>query len=797
MADIAELGFKADTKGVVKATKDLDKLEQQSSSTERGVGKLERSFARADKEVMALGAATAGLVAGLSGMAAVSASANRELINQAKLAGVGVAEFQRLSIAARGAGIEQDKFADIAKDAQEKIGDFIASGAGPLAGFFDDIGPKVGVTIDQFKELSGPAALGLLVSSLEKANLTQAETIFYMEEAASDATLLLDVFKDGGAVIEATEKRMKALGVSLNEVDVRRVAGLSESFGLLSTSASNATTKIVSAFSDELNDALESTIRGVNYLAEVISDNSEEIKTTVQVIGASVAAYATLRAATLTYTAVTRGATTAQTALNLAMRANPALILATAIGALGVAVYSLTQRTEDAATELDKVTAKAEAYKAKVKEVGTVENQQRADSIRADIARLESSEQINKALETRARIFETIKRLEDAGQGDSQAVSVLRAQAEKLSDTIAEQGKKAAQTKTQVAALKEELKQLTNVGATTATEPATEKSTGSNKDDKKDLEKAKAVVQSYIDQRDALILTNAELARKKVLTAGGTEAQAKQVENLQAEIELIGEKSRAEEHAASVVDRRLMSVMSAEEQQRHAHAETMAQLEADRDADLISHQQYLDAKKAQDEDHADRMRKLNMQTNQKNLGLVAGTFGNMAQIAAAGGEKQFENYKALASAQASISAALAIMSVLGDPAIPVFLKGAAATAMAGVAAVQVAKIQGQQYQGSYLGGGYTGDGTRSGGIDGKGGFPAILHPNETVIDHERGGGMGGTVVNVTPVFNMQGGGDSVREEIMAALPMITQAAVSAVERAVGRGGSMSRAVGRR
>jgi hypothetical protein len=38
---------------------------------------------------------------------------------------------------------------------------------------------------------------------------------------------------------------------------------------------------------------------------------------------------------------------------------------------------------------------------------------------------------------------------------------------------------------------------------------------------------------------------------------------------------------------------------------------------------------------------------------------------------------------------------------------------------------------------SFAGGGYTGDGSRSGGIDGKGGFRAILHPKETVIDHTK------------------------------------------------------------
>jgi len=39
---------------------------------------------------------------------------------------------------------------------------------------------------------------------------------------------------------------------------------------------------------------------------------------------------------------------------------------------------------------------------------------------------------------------------------------------------------------------------------------------------------------------------------------------------------------------------------------------------------------------------------------------------------------------------------------------------------------------------SFEGGGYTGSGSRSGGLDGKGGYMALVHPNETVIDHTKG-----------------------------------------------------------
>lgn len=46
---------------------------------------------------------------------------------------------------------------------------------------------------------------------------------------------------------------------------------------------------------------------------------------------------------------------------------------------------------------------------------------------------------------------------------------------------------------------------------------------------------------------------------------------------------------------------------------------------------------------------------------------------------------------------------------------------------------------------SFDGGGYTGYGPRSGGVDGKGGFPAILHPHETVVDHTKGQSIGAPI----------------------------------------------------
>lgn len=90
------------------------------------------------------------------------------------------------------------------------------------------------------------------------------------------------------------------------------------------------------------------------------------------------------------------------------------------------------------------------------------------------------------------------------------------------------------------------------------------------------------------------------------------------------------------------------------------------------------------------------------------------------------------------------------------------------------------------------GGGFTGYGPRSGGIDGRGGFPAILHPNETVVDHTRGQGSG-VVINQS--INISTGvQQTVRAEVANLMPQIANATKAAVADARTRGGNFSKAL---
>ena len=90
----------------------------------------------------------------------------------------------------------------------------------------------------------------------------------------------------------------------------------------------------------------------------------------------------------------------------------------------------------------------------------------------------------------------------------------------------------------------------------------------------------------------------------------------------------------------------------------------------------------------------------------------------------------------------------------------------------------------------FEGGGYTGAGLRTGGLDGKGGFMAMLHPNETVIDHERGGSAGAQP-SVTVVQNFTVGD-------VASVSLVRQAVANSERRiasSIGRSMSYGGAIG--
>ncbi|KAK0352189.1 hypothetical protein LTR94_021911 [Friedmanniomyces endolithicus] len=113
--------------------------------------------------------------------------------------------------------VEQDKLSDIMKDVNDKFGDFMQTGGGEMADFFEKIAPKVGVTAKEFQGLTGPQILEKYYQTLEKANVSQAEMTFYMESIANDATLLAPLLENNAEKLKQYSNQAHELGLIMDQ----------------------------------------------------------------------------------------------------------------------------------------------------------------------------------------------------------------------------------------------------------------------------------------------------------------------------------------------------------------------------------------------------------------------------------------------------------------------------------------------------------------------------------------------------------------------------------------------------
>lgn len=182
-----------------------------------------------------------------------------ELDKLSKIAGVTTDEFQKVSFGAQKLGIDSEKLSDMLKDVNEKFGETLATGGGPLKDFFDVIAPKVGVTADQFRKLSGPEALQLYYDSLQKANVSQKETTFYMEALVSDGSKLIPMLKNSGEGFKAAAAEAERLGLVMSKSAIEEAKNLDSQMKILDKSMTAFKTGVGLTVIPALNDIISFT----------------------------------------------------------------------------------------------------------------------------------------------------------------------------------------------------------------------------------------------------------------------------------------------------------------------------------------------------------------------------------------------------------------------------------------------------------------------------------------------------------------------------------------------------------
>lgn len=209
----------------------LSQAERQARTASKNIAS---SFDIATFAAKTLGAVVAGVsVASLVEFANQTIETGSEIKKFAQLSNTSVREFQYYAKGAETAGISMESFADKMKDMQDRIGDFQQTGGGPLADFFENIAPLVGVTIQQFQKLSGPQALQLYYDSLQKVGASQNDMKFYMEAIISDSSLLIPLLQNGGEGFKKWGEAAEQANAILSEDMIQNLALAKENLRLM------------------------------------------------------------------------------------------------------------------------------------------------------------------------------------------------------------------------------------------------------------------------------------------------------------------------------------------------------------------------------------------------------------------------------------------------------------------------------------------------------------------------------------------------------------------------------------
>ncbi|WP_296187896.1 hypothetical protein [Pseudomonas sp. UBA1879] len=251
---------------------------QTSGKIDSSLGKVDKAFDRAGDSAKTLSQAitsaassfggfniaAVGSIAGLVALTSSTIDHAREVKNLASVSNTSVEEFQRMAYGAKTVGIEQDKLGDILKDVNDRVGEFIQRGGGEMADFFKEIAPKVGVTAEQFKNLSGPQALQLYYTSLEKAGLNQQQLTTYMEAMGDESTALIPLLQSNGKGFKDLGDRAEKYGLVLSKLSIERLVDAGQAVKDLQATFSGASQQLVVG----LLPGIESVTKGLAYLRD-------------------------------------------------------------------------------------------------------------------------------------------------------------------------------------------------------------------------------------------------------------------------------------------------------------------------------------------------------------------------------------------------------------------------------------------------------------------------------------------------------------------------------------------------
>jgi len=255
---------------IVELDAKTDKLDKKLDKSGKGFDELDKKTKSTDKSLIDFKKTAVVAAAALTAMAAVTVVAIRsagafakELQIAANRAGESVETMQSLAFATNTVGISLEKLGDIAKDTNEKVGEFLVSGGGGFQDFADVLGlsaSEARKAAEEFETLSGADVLQEMVARMEAANVSTERMSFALEGMASDTTDLIPLLTNGGKSLKNLTSDFNNLGITISAVDLKKIEEVNLKLDEASSIFDAESKQLIADYSTELIKAIEASI---------------------------------------------------------------------------------------------------------------------------------------------------------------------------------------------------------------------------------------------------------------------------------------------------------------------------------------------------------------------------------------------------------------------------------------------------------------------------------------------------------------------------------------------------------
>ena len=267
---LRELGIRAD-----RAEGAVDQLRNELAQLREELGRSRGATSRFTNIISGLKTGIIGATVAMTAYLGITAKSTLEMVQLAKIAGVSVQEFQKISTAFKTVGFTAEDTSEFLKDINDGMGDLVITGGGPFIDVFEKILKPLGKTKEELIRLKSSDVLFLIAEGFDKLGINVAEATFDLESFSGQSTALLPLLENNAKQLRDISSTIVERGLLITNSEVEVLKRANQTLKEMNTSISSFSTK---AFASALEKVFgKSSVEDIEQAKEKLAELKLEL----------------------------------------------------------------------------------------------------------------------------------------------------------------------------------------------------------------------------------------------------------------------------------------------------------------------------------------------------------------------------------------------------------------------------------------------------------------------------------------------------------------------------------------